>query len=129
MDEADELREAERVGGVTQHGSGGVQSCPAISSRHRQCPYRDTARQSPLTALLQWRFSNGPLWIEDFAANFGLATQPALSGGTDFAVGGANAGSSADRLPYQADLYLLLSVFSRPDPRALYVVFGGGNDV
>jgi phospholipase/lecithinase/hemolysin len=85
--------------------------------------------KAPSPPYYHGRFSNGPLWVEDFAANFGLATQPALSGGTDFAVGGAKAGSSADRLPYQADLYLLLSVFSRPDPRALYVVFGGGNDV
>ncbi|HUJ98077.1 MAG TPA: SGNH/GDSL hydrolase family protein [Stellaceae bacterium] len=85
--------------------------------------------KAPSPPYYDGRFSNGPLWVEDFAANFGLATQPALSGGTDFAVGGAKAGSSADRLPYQADLYLLLSVFSRPDPRALYVVFGGGNDV
>jgi phospholipase/lecithinase/hemolysin len=85
--------------------------------------------KAPSPPYYDGRFSNGPLWIEDFAANFGLATQPALSGGTDFAVGGAKAGSSADRLPYQADLYLLLSIFSRPDPRALFVVFGGGNDV
>jgi outer membrane lipase/esterase len=85
--------------------------------------------KAPSPPYYDGRFSNGPLWVEDFAATFGLATRPALSGGTDFAVGGAKAGSSADRLPYQADLYLLLSVFSRPDPRALYVVFGGGNDV
>ncbi len=85
--------------------------------------------KAPSPPYYDGRFSNGPLWVEDFAANFGLATQPALSGGTDFAVGGAKAGSSADRLPYQADLYLLLSILSRPDPRALFVVFGGGNDV
>ena len=85
--------------------------------------------KAPSPPYYDGRFSNGPLWVEDFAATFGLATPPALSGGTDFAVGGAKAGSSADRLPYQADLYLLLSIFSRSDPRALFVVFGGGNDV
>ncbi len=84
---------------------------------------------APSPPYYDGRFSNGPLWIEDFAAHFGLAVRPALSGGSNFAVGGAKAGSSADRLPYQVSLYLLLSVFSRPDPHALYVIFGGGNDI
>jgi phospholipase/lecithinase/hemolysin len=85
--------------------------------------------KAPSPPYYDGRFSNGPLWVDDFAAHFGLAVQPVLAGGSNFAVGGAKAGSSADRLPYQADLYLLLSAFSRADPRALYVVFGGGNDV
>lgn len=85
--------------------------------------------RAPSPPYYDGRFSNGPVWVEDFAANFGLAVRPVLGGGTNYAVGGAKAGSSADRLPYQAELYLLLSAFSRADPRALYVVFGGGNDI
>lgn len=85
--------------------------------------------RAPSPPYYEGRFSNGPLWIEDFAATFGLAVRPALAGGTNFAVGGAKAGSSADRMPYQADLYLLLRAFFRADPRALFVVFGGGNDI
>jgi phospholipase/lecithinase/hemolysin len=85
--------------------------------------------KAPSPPYYHGRFSNGPVWIEDFAAKFGLTIAPALSGGTDFAMAGAKTGSGADRLSYQADLYLLLSAFSRPDPRALYVVFAGANDV
>lgn len=85
--------------------------------------------RAPSPPYYDGRFSNGPVWVEDFAANFGLPVRPALAGGTNFAVGGAKAGSSADRMPYQADLYLLLSAFSPADPRALYIVFGGGNDI
>jgi phospholipase/lecithinase/hemolysin len=84
---------------------------------------------APSPPYYDGRFSNGPVWVEYFAAHFGLTARPALAGGTNFAVGGAKAGSSADRLPYQADLYLLLSALSRSDPNALYVVFGGGNDI
>jgi phospholipase/lecithinase/hemolysin len=85
--------------------------------------------RAPSPPYYYGRFSNGPVWVELFAANFGLAVDAALRGGTDFAVGGAKAGSGADSLPHQADLYLLLSVLSRPDRGALYIVFGGGNDI
>lgn len=75
------------------------------------------------------RFSDGPVWAELFAAHFGLQATAALRGGSNYAVGGAKAGSGADSLPNQVQLYLWLSAFSRPDPDALYVIFGGGNDI
>jgi phospholipase/lecithinase/hemolysin len=84
---------------------------------------------APSPPYYDGRFSNGPVWVEFFAANFGLAVDAVLRGGSNFAVAGAKAGTGIDRLPYQADLYLVLSAFSRPDPNALYIVFGGGNDV
>jgi phospholipase/lecithinase/hemolysin len=85
--------------------------------------------RAPSPPYYQGRFSNGPVWIEIFAEHFGLKVDPVLRGGTNFAVGGAKAGSGADSLPHQAELYWFLSIFSRPDPNALYVIFGGGNDV
>jgi phospholipase/lecithinase/hemolysin len=40
-------------------------------------------------------FSNGPTWVEDLSAGLGLgAVKPSLSGGTDFAFGGAVTGGA-----------------------------------
>src|SRR5579883_862271 len=85
--------------------------------------------KAPSPPYFRGRFSNGPIWVEMFARHFGLKAAPALAGGSDFAVGGAKVGSGLDSLPHQADLYLALSIFSRPDPNAVYIIFGGGNDI
>ncbi len=34
-------------------------------------------------------FSNGPIWLEHLASDWGLPLKPSLAGGTDYAVGGA----------------------------------------
>ena len=88
----------------------------------------------PLAPYFSGRFSNGPVWIETLAANLGLSTAPALAGGTNFAFGGAPTGapippaavpSLVDQL---ATLYFpATGGFS--DPNALYVIWGGGNDI
>ncbi|HTA47633.1 MAG TPA: SGNH/GDSL hydrolase family protein [Bryobacteraceae bacterium] len=82
-------------------------------------------------------FSNGPIWIQDLAAGLGLAPlTPSLGGGTDFAVGGADTGST----PYHAaNLSDLLSpggqiasfelTHPAADPNALYTIWIGANDV
>lgn len=75
------------------------------------------------------RFSNGPVWIELFAAHYALQAKAAIRGGSNYAIGGAKAGEGADGLGSQLQYYFWLHPFSRPDPRALYVVFGGGNDI
>lgn len=75
------------------------------------------------------RFSDGPTWVELFAAHYRLQARAFLRGGTNFAVGGAKVASGMDSLPNQLQLYLWLNAFSRPDPRRLYVIFGGGNDI
>lgn len=85
--------------------------------------------RAPSPPYYQGRFSDGPVWVEMVAAHFGLKAEAALRGGTNFAIGGAKVAVGADSLPHQAELYLLLSAFSRPDPGALYVIFGGGNDI
>src|SRR5215471_17330655 len=38
------------------------------------------------------RYTNGPVWAQDFAAGLGLGVSPSLLGGTNFAFGGARTG-------------------------------------
>lgn len=80
------------------------------------------------------RFSNGPLWVQDLSGALGLgAVTPALNGGNDFAVGGAetgptpvNAGGLTD-LTSQFGLYSATVPAAHPD--ALYALWIGSNDV
>jgi outer membrane lipase/esterase len=44
------------------------------------------------------RLSNGPIWVEHRAAGLGLSAAPALAGGTNFAVAGAETGDGFSRL-------------------------------
>jgi phospholipase/lecithinase/hemolysin len=49
----------------------------------------------PGAPYVDGHFSNGPTWVEDLSLKLGLGTlSPSLSGGTDFAVGGATTGSA-----------------------------------
>ncbi len=79
------------------------------------------------------RYSNGPVWAEQFAAKFGLSATASLLGGTDYAYGGARTGPSGTVLPtppsLQDQVTGFLSDFRGTAPRnALYVLAGGGND-
>jgi outer membrane lipase/esterase len=86
----------------------------------------------PLPPYYPGHFSNGPIWIETFAAGLGLPIGPSLAGGKDFAFGGAVTGpalgSTFPTLTQQEGLYST-AVGGVADPNALYVVWGGGNDV
>ncbi len=92
----------------------------------------------PLPPYFNGRFSNGPVWVETLAANLGLSADAAtvVAGGTNFAFGGAATGSppailgpsSPPTLIQQTGLFLG-GTGGIADPNALYVVFGGGNDV
>lgn len=82
------------------------------------------------------RFTTNPgrVALENVAAHYGLTLAPSLSGGTDFAYGGAGVlQNSPDALPQtvtissQATGYL--SAHAALDPRTLYSVFGGNNDL
>ena len=97
------------------------------------------------------RFSNGPVWAEEFAAlkGFPQAGQPAgmtlgpsfgwgsLSGpGNNYAIGGAltSIGGAMDSLGVPTGMliqtyFYLSQVNYAADPNALYVFFGGGNDI
>ncbi len=76
-------------------------------------------------------FSNGPVWVQYLAGNLGLPmTTPSFTGGNNYAWGGARTGGGGfpDSLLTQRDNYLADSG-GFADPDALYVVWGGGNDV
>lgn len=87
----------------------------------------------PFPPYYPGHFSNGPVWVETLAANLGLSANPALGGGTNFAFGGAVTGapftSSVPTLTQQVSNYYLPGVSGVADPSALYVIWGGGNDV
>ncbi len=73
------------------------------------------------------RASNGPLWIDVVAADLGNAVDPFLSGGSNYAVGGARtcaiSGTSVNPFDmcYQTSTYLA-AVLNRADASALYVI-------
>jgi len=77
------------------------------------------------------RFSNGPLWTEDFAAALGhpgdaVATS---AGGKNFALAGAMmTDTSQYGIPAQLAGYFG-ATGNLADPNALYVILGGANDI
>jgi phospholipase/lecithinase/hemolysin len=83
-------------------------------------------------------FSNGPRAVEVLATQMGLPLKPFLYKpgasvpGTNFAVAGARAHDSGPQ-PRSPDLgdqvNAFLATFGAADPKALYLVFIGGNDV
>jgi cholinesterase len=75
------------------------------------------------------RFADGPVWVEHLAGRFGLALLPSRLGGTNHAVGGARAQGGPSDLRAQADAFLAAARRGGLDPRALYIVYGGGNDL
>jgi outer membrane lipase/esterase len=91
------------------------------------------AGQLPQPPYYDGRFSNGPNWIDVLAAGLGLTAMPSYPGGTNYAWGGAVTGPGGGLLPPfslvdQASTYLT-DAGGVADPNALYVVWGGGNDV
>jgi outer membrane lipase/esterase len=75
------------------------------------------------------RYSNGPVWVEQFAIKLGLNAAPSLLGGTNYAFGGAETGPAGSPFPFsltdQVEMYL---GGGAADSNALFVVAGGGND-
>lgn len=79
-------------------------------------------------------FTNGSVWVQDLAATMGLPTvQASLSGGTDFAYGGAETGDDPLHHSTPIDLPSQLQQFEIQDPHpaanALYTLSAGSNDV
>lgn len=83
----------------------------------------------PSPPYFQGRFSNGPVWVEGLASHLGHSVLPSFLGGTDFAFGGARiaSGGPVPTISAQKDMFLALP--GSADPSALYVVWGGGNDL
>jgi phospholipase/lecithinase/hemolysin len=80
------------------------------------------------------RFTNGNVWVQDLAQDLKLpAVTASLSGGTDYAYGGAYTGTLANHTQTPADLPAQLGQFvaahPSPAPGALYAVWTGSNDV
>ncbi|HBK06983.1 MAG TPA: hypothetical protein DDZ81_14245 [Acetobacteraceae bacterium] len=83
-------------------------------------------------------FSNGPTWAQNLSVALGLGTlKPSLAGGTDFAFGGAETGTTpqnANDLALQAiSLPFQLTTFKTAEPNvsstALFTVSIGANDL
>lgn len=93
----------------------------------------------PFPPYAPGRFSNGPVWVETLAANLGLTANAALTGGTNWAFGGAPTGPPyTQSVPYITQQVsggftglpgYLQTTGGIADSNALYVVWGGGNDV
>ncbi|RZJ07951.1 MAG: PEP-CTERM sorting domain-containing protein [Rubrivivax sp.] len=78
----------------------------------------------------QGRFSDGPVWVETFAAGLGHADAATAStlGGHNFAWGGARTvGGSVPSVLAQVGGFT--NALPAVDPNALYVVVAGGNDM
>jgi thermolabile hemolysin len=83
------------------------------------------------------RFSNGPVWVEDLDTGLGLPplVRSTLSGGTDFAYGGAQtSGTGGLDGIFIKDVdeqinQLLPKSTTKIDSNALYVMFAGANDL
>ena len=77
------------------------------------------------------RFTDGPTWNELLANDLGLsAPTPSLTGGTNYAYGGARVLVDGDvpSLASQVNTYLAANN-NQADPNAIFTLFGGGNDI
>ncbi|WP_425213831.1 SGNH/GDSL hydrolase family protein [Tumidithrix helvetica] len=88
----------------------------------------------PTFAYENGRFTNGATWVEDLAGSFGLSALPSLSGGTNFAFGGAKTEpvrivpSNPPSLLRQFEAFQLKTGRIAPS-NALYVIWGGANNL
>lgn len=94
-----------------------------------------TGGAEPAAPYYNGRFSNGPIWLDHVAGFLGVPLKASLLGGTDFAFGGAWVtvpqpipGGFIPTVPQQVELYLSQNG-GKADPKALYVLEGGGNDI
>jgi|HubBroStandDraft_2_1064218.scaffolds.fasta_scaffold407822_1 phospholipase/lecithinase/hemolysin len=87
--------------------------------------YLATAGVEPASPYVGGQFSNGPVWVQDLAARLGLpALTPSLTGGNDYAFGGATTGSAStnnsDVLNLEQQVGLFLSGHPSVPSTALY---------
>lgn len=89
----------------------------------------------PGAPYVNHQFSNGNVWIQDLALDLGLPELlPSLTtGGTDYAVGSAQSGTTVFNTAGAADLPAQISAFRvahpNADPNALYTIWIGSNDI
>lgn len=103
--------------------------------------YNATGNQIPASPYYDGRFTNGPNYVDLLASATGLSSQPFLTGGPNYAVGGAKTPDFPGGLPY--DFLAQVGIFKneisppfpfppardKPDKDALIVVFIGANDM
>jgi outer membrane lipase/esterase len=86
----------------------------------------------PSPPYFDGRFSNGPVWADYFADLLGRGATASALGGTNYAVGGARTGvvnfGIVPPITAQVSDYLA-SVGGSADPRALYLLQAGTNDI
>lgn len=89
----------------------------------------------PRAPYADGRFSNGPVWVETLAAGLGLGSlAPSVLGGTDYAFGGAQTGTTPTHTVTPLDLGAQFAAFSAAHSSgapsdALYTVWIGSNDL
>lgn len=90
-----------------------------------------TGGAQPPAALgyVDGRFTNGGNYTDYLAASLGLSNTAALAGGNNYAFGGAriDAGMAPPGLLTQYGMYAKSHAVA--DPNALFIVYGGGNDI
>jgi phospholipase/lecithinase/hemolysin len=89
----------------------------------------------PSPPYFNGRFSNGPIWVDHVASARNLPMAPSLAGGTDYCVGASHVTGpvstpqgTVPSVPQQVGLYLSQHG-GKADPKALYIIMGGGNDI
>jgi phospholipase/lecithinase/hemolysin len=96
-----------------------------------------TGGVEPAAPYANGQFSNGPVWVQDLAGGLGLAPlKPSLAGGTDYAYGGAQTGTTPFHVANATDLTgaagqlsQFESAHATADPNALYTIWIGSNDL
>ena len=97
--------------------------------------YAATGGSVPIAPYYQGRFSNGPNWVDDLSAKLGLgAVTASANGGNDFAVGGAQSGttlvhSSTPLVDLDQQIKEFHLANSSPAANALYTLDIGANDI
>jgi phospholipase/lecithinase/hemolysin len=89
------------------------------------------AKGIPPVPYYQGHYSNGPIWIERLASRLGnAAPTPSLTGGTDYAFGGAETGSgfSPKGVPNMLTQIGAYLGSNTPKPGQLFVLWGGANN-
>jgi phospholipase/lecithinase/hemolysin len=99
--------------------------------------YTLTGHTIPGAPYANGQFSNGPVWVQDLATDLGVGPlSPSLAGGTDYAYGGAETGTTPVHTANTFDLTgtggqitQFQSAHATADPKALYTIWIGSNDL
>lgn len=93
----------------------------------------DNGNVSATLGLPRMRFTTNPglVMVEDVGLHYGFTLEPSLAGGTNYAYGGAGVlDDMLLKVPTVADqVNGYLAAHAQADPKGLYVIWGGSNDV